>query len=110
MTIKKIFHFIFLLFSYLLVILSFFPILRYFIIPIALCIILIEFYRTNKLKHFLYWLLRKQKKDWDVCDSKILSLSFYSLILCSLLFFCLWFIIEFLYLLPLKQEFLSIIK
>jgi membrane protease YdiL (CAAX protease family) len=106
MIIKIFYYFI----IYILLLLSFLPILRYYIIPIAIFFILVELIRINKLNQFIYWLLRKKEKKWDVRDSKILSLVFFSLIINLFLFILIWFIMNFFYLIPLKREFTELLK
>jgi len=108
-SIKKIYIIILLILSYILLIFSFFPVLRYYIISLSLIIMIHELVRLGKFKKFIDSFLNK-KKDWDVRDSKILSISFYSLIICIFLYIILWLITTFLYLYPLSEELRSLIK
>ncbi len=91
-------------FSIIILILSFFPIFCYYVISAALLLIFIELIRLKKLHNVIQWILKKEKKDWDVRNSFTLKISFYSLIISLVLFVCLWVIMEFFYILPLKKE------
>ncbi len=99
-----IYKFIFITIGIISVVLSFFPILIYYLIPLNLIIIFLELYRLKKIHQFLFWIFKKEKKEWDVRNSIILSLSFYSIIICIFLYISLWVIMELFYIYPVKQE------
>lgn len=94
----------------LMVILSFFPIFRYYLVPVSILIILIELYRLKKIHQIVLWLLKKQEIDVDIRNSKILSFALYSIIICLFLYVSLWAIIEIFYIYPLKSEISNIIN
>lgn len=99
-----IYKFTFITVGIISVVLSFFPIFISYLIPLNLIIIFLELYRLKKIHQFFYWLIKKQKKEWDVRNSIILSLSFYSIIICIFLYISLWVIMELFYIYPVKQE------
>jgi len=107
--VRKIYIIFLFIISYILLIFSFFPVLRYYVISLSLIIIVHELVRLGKLKKFIDSFMSK-KKDWDVRDSKILSISFYSLIICIFLYITLWLITTFIYLNPLSEELKILIK
>lgn len=107
---KKFYYIVFLILSIIVLILSFFPILFNYVVIISSIFIFIELLRLGYLKNTILWLLKKQKRNWNVNESKIILFSIISILVSFINFIILFFISMFFYILPLKKEFINILK
>lgn len=107
---KRFYYNVFLIFSFIVLMLSFFPILFYYILPISLSLIFLELLRLGYLKNTFLWLLQKQNRKWNVNESKIILFSILSILISLINFIIVSLISKLFYIIPLKKEFINILK